>query len=570
MLAFFVSLCLSHIHREKCGVNIDGYVWDMTELSKDLGLMRIPEGDDTYYFRLCDVLQRSDLPSYGAFEDDMSIMMCNGRECDPVVSLQAFDWKFIYADEPDLGVIYHADGEPFQVNNVWTTFDIDVNIECEPTSQKPAYTVSMINMSNELSMRIGIKTTHGCPKKQNPPTPTPEWIPDCKIAKKFVSVVSMGVFMDFHAMNGGPGGIRSDVMAGSFQQVLFFQPCERMKCPWGYKCDTMEYSSVWLCRTDDKSCDSYGLIDAPGNLNASVYWEMPMDFDKAITTVTYNNTGNKRSAVLNITCNPFYEMDHFEFRPLVEVSPSNNELRMTALAADACATFSPTPIPAPEGMCILRALNDVLNLKDYNTVKSMGWSQKVTVNGDKSQVSTLYVQPCDGMPCPDGFDCEGDDHATVWLCSGDDCKAYGLLANNLTARVSTNPRGIRVNYKGDRKRQANIIYTYDKNANSTHPVLPTDVTLENTLILNIVVGTSHFHEKAGVSGGAIFLIIFFVGIFAYVLGTVLFHYWRHREWAAPHKEFWLEVAVCIKWGAVFIFTCNSNLGHPTEVKYDAI
>ena len=572
MLSFLLAACFCNIHREKCGVNIDGHYWDFTALSKGLGLMSIPEGNEVYYFRLCDVLERSDLPSYATFENDMSVMMCNGRECDPAVSLQSFDWKLLIPDNPGAGVIYHADGEPFQTNNVWTTFDIDVNLDCDPssTSEDPDYTVTVTNRSNEISMRMHIKTYHACPKTTPSPSPTPEWIPDCNYKFKFYSIVSMGVFIDFHAMNGGPGGIRNDMQAGPLQRTLFFQPCERMECPWGYKCDTDGYSSVWLCDPVDKDCESYGLIESPGNLNASFYWNK-VDFDSAITTLTYKNDQTKRTTTLNITCNPFYEMDHFEFRPLFNIV--GGDLTLTALAADACPTFSPTPIPAPEGMCVFRALNDILNLSTYDAPDSSGWSQTVTINGDPDNVATLYVQPCDGMACPTDHDCEGDDHATVWLCTNKDCKAYGLLANNMSARVSNDPVGISVNYKGDRKRQANIIYTYDEHATATSPVLPTDVTLQNTLVLNFVVGTNHFKNAAsrGLSGGAIFLIVFFVGIFVYILATVLINYALKREWGFPHKDFWLEVAVCIKWGAVFAFTCGKvNLGASTEVKYDAI
>ena len=417
-----------------------------------------------------------------------------------------------------------------------------------------------------------LENSFGCPTRASVPTPTPTpWPPKCRYIDRYTIAPAFGVDIDLAYLNGGPYGIRVPVTWKGKEHVIFFQPCERMSCPVGFTCPTDTWSSVWFCEKDGaRTCDSHGLVNAQ---NTYISLIDPLDETWGFKLDIFHGTERDKNTTLYLKCNSIWPEGHIKFTS--EVIKDDMSIVLNGTTKEACPTALPTPAPpTPGGNCSWADISErgesvAISFSDLNNGTS-GWLADVNIQMYPTMNKLMY-QPCGGMYCPDDTFCDGDEDATVWLCSGDDCKAYGLLANNLTARVSTNPRGISVNYKGDRKRQANIIYTYDKNANSTHPVLPTDVTLENTLILNIVVGTSHFHEKAGVSGGAIFLIIFFVGIFAYVLGTVLFHYWRHREWAAPHKEFWLEVALSIKWGVVFVFTCNKvSLGHSTEVKYDAI
>ena len=62
---------------------------------------------------------------------------------------------------------------------------------------------------------------------------------------------------------------------------------------------------------------------------------------------------------------------------------------------------------------------------------------------------------------------------------------------------------------------------------------------------------------SGCGGGCAFLIIFFVGGFVYVAGTVAFYYVKEGKRGAelvPHKEFWKDLPLLCKDGAVFLVT----------------
>ena len=63
-------------------------------------------------------------------------------------------------------------------------------------------------------------------------------------------------------------------------------------------------------------------------------------------------------------------------------------------------------------------------------------------------------------------------------------------------------------------------------------------------------------KKGGCGGGCVFVILFFVGAFLYVAGTVAFNYFKQGKRGkelAPHPEFWLLIPGLIKDGAVFSF-----------------
>ena len=63
-------------------------------------------------------------------------------------------------------------------------------------------------------------------------------------------------------------------------------------------------------------------------------------------------------------------------------------------------------------------------------------------------------------------------------------------------------------------------------------------------------------KSGGCGGGCVFVILFFVGAFLYVAGTVAFNYFKQGKRGkelAPHPEFWLLIPGLIKDGAVFSF-----------------
>lgn len=571
MFLFCVTvLAYERIERGTCWANIDGNKYDLSEIAKAKGLMSWEEQGYTYYMRLCDSLKSGDLPAESTIDiRDVSVARCQGGTCQPLLTTNSFDFKLYDKANPSSGFIYEADGEPILSGSEWTTFDIDINLRCDSTATNPDvnFETRVSVTGSETTLILSGSSKYGCPTSMPLPAPTPEWTPDCSVHKKVFQIVYYGVFVDFHDLNGGPYGIR----AGVGSNVLFYQPCERMLCPPGYSCDTEEYSSVWLCNPTDNTCTSYGLIDSPGNLDAKVDIDFE-DYDRTNTTLTYRNPSNNRRAFVMIGCDKNYKMDHFEFPSTVELQ--SDDLYISALAADACPTFSPTPLPAPDSMCTIRRSDDeVLNLTAYNH-GSAGWSRSVKVNGQKTE-SMLYMQPCDGMGCPNGHECEGDDHATVWLCTGTDCKGYGLMDKNLTAQKTKD--GIEVIYKGDRKRSAHVYFEYDDDAHHGEVILPSEVTLTGS-VLSFEVGVPLFDDDDDddddISGGAVFLVIVIVGVLVYVAGTMLYQFIRKGVIEPPHKEFWGEVwrsiCICVKYVSTCGGRCGNNLREYDSMKYDAV
>jgi hypothetical protein len=381
--------------------------------------------------------------------------------------------------------------------------------------------------------------------------------------------------MDFAALNDGPFGIRRGMIpAAGYQQnyTVFYQPCERMKCPVGYTCPDMGYASVLVCLNSVRRCESYGTIAEGINVVGSY------DFDRMqlnYLNVTHNHSSTRRMTIMNLTCNATVPQGHYLWEPVL--SQADTVLSLKASTSMACVTFSPTPMPVIKGdMCELEFGNSFLNLTMYNVVNHSrqdpnGWQGEVTVGGDYGgQNATLHYQPCDGMSCPAKAQCEGDDYGTVWLCLGEqrhDCIGYGLFYNNLTAE--TGDDSVIVTYTADRHRQALVTFTQDPSVpNQTTLVLPRDVTVTGTTLSFTVTVQSFLQLPAPpigrVTGGAVFLLIVIIAAVLYLSVGYAYAYVKFGTFQIPNPAFWDEVYSSILTAFAWIFGHHHAGQHPVE------
>lgn len=567
------------IERYQCGANINGNLFDITKLAngRKNGRDQINlDNNDRYYFKMCSTLTTDDLPPLSPDPTDISVMRCNysSHECASAIPLQSFDWKLINPDNANEGVIYYAAGEPFidPEDKKYYTIDFEIQFKCDPSSTATDvdYTYQIHNESNEVFVRIQFQTAYGCPKTTVPPTPTPSFNPDCQFTYYLLPLSKYGFHADFKLLNGGPYGIRSALTVaepeGEKDRILFYQPCERMKCPLNYTCTSNEYSSAWLCSKDNRLCESYGLISEDG-IDAEIEHFSRESAVRIIHHLANSNTG--KSISLNVGCNRKYEYDHFAFTPNASISTSN-KLEVEASTHDVCYGYNPKPIPPfANDVCAVKSSSfGVLNLSLLN--QENGY---ITTIPNTKQ--TLYFQPCGGLNCPSESQCDGDTNATIWLCDDTagyhDCIAYGLLENNLTYTFLSS-HTLSVDYFGDRKRLAAVTFSCDEQVDSSTLRLPEKVELDGTR-LHFRVYSSRFcaatSSNKSLSGGAIFLIILAVGIVLYVGITMLIVYFRTGKIEPPNKEFWIEFFACVSTAFLFIIRCG-NHGNSVQTRYDAI
>lgn len=573
------------IERFPCGVNINGYLFDITNLANNrpngFDVIREPN-DDRYYFKMCGSLNHDDLPPLAPDSTDISVMRCNysSHECASAIPYQSFDWQLINPYNPDEGVIYYASGEPFvdPEDRQYYTIDFEIKFKCDPNSKSTdiSYDYLVVNKTNEVVVRITFNTIHGCPTKVLVPTPTPSFNPDCSFTYYFIPSLHYGVYSDFKLYNGGPYGIRTNLKLNeSIDRTLFYQPCERMKCPVGYTCSDSGFSSAWLCNQEGRTCENYGLVNEDG-IDAEIEG---FKKNSSIIVTHHTETNDEKSISLRVGCNKRYNFDHFNFDS--QAILSNNKLSINSYSHNACPSYNPKPIPSfNDDTCnVISKYHGSVNISDYNYEN--GYFTTVTERYTQKKY-TLYFQPCGGLDCPSESQCDGDTNATVWLCEEintndvfNDCIAYGLIENNLTVNDRVND--LRVLYKGDRKRTALVDFRCDNEGKSKQNSIriSDSVQLENSQLYFSVYTKSlctndDSKSKKKISGGAIFLIILLVAIVLYISIGMIYNYIRYKKIEFPNLEFWKEFGACISTGFMYIIKCGHSPGADGKGKYDEI
>jgi hypothetical protein len=337
-----------------------------------------------------------------------------------------------------------------------------------------------------------LSSSCGCPASGPTPTPTATpWVPKCQFTRRDPTEPEFGLKIDFSALNGGPYGLRVPVWSGDVEQILYLQPCERADCPIGYTCQSDTLSSAWLCdhSETDRKCVSYGLsngipfatlLDAASSSNG-------------IGLTLLRDLGTKA----NLTCAPQTPRGHIEWNYNIDKSATGIGLRGTSV--DVCRVLLGTPAPEPAfGNCSFAGTtsdNEVvsLNLKEFN-VGQTGWRQDVTVTGAESRAAQLIYQPCGAAYCPADAFCDGDEDATVWLCSSENvigkrCVGYGLYDRQISVefgKPGTLASGIKVGYHGAISRYANVTWLCDRSL-GTSVKIDQSVVLgnDNSLTLNV-------------------------------------------------------------------------------------
>ena len=491
---FLISLLLARmqtaspypINRGFCTANINGYNYSFLKMSevRDVDVYHDTDHSWDYYISLCNDLTKEEIGGQSDLDlTDVLVVRCdaqNPANCIAVATEQSFDWKFFDPKTPDLGVIYYAEGEPYldpaSAYGVPYTFDIEVVDICDKTQTSGTETATFVydDNDNTITLRMRIANSFGCPTRTSVPTPTPTpWPPKCRYIDRYTVAPAFGVDIDLAYLNGGPYGIRVPVTWKGKEHVIFFQPCERMSCPVGFTCPTDAWSSVWFCEKDGaRTCDSLGLVNAH-----KPYISLFDPLDETSGLKLYISHGPERATntTLYLKCNSIWPEGHIKFTS--EVIKDDMSIVLNGTTKEACPTALPTPAPpTPGGNCSWADISErgesvAISFSDLNNGTS-GWLTDVNIQMYPTMNKLMY-QPCGGMYCPDDTFCDGDEDATVWLCTFDkgqitprECIGYGLYSGDMSVHFK-NPQdanqGVVVQYRGNNERFAEVTYLCNRN-----------------------------------------------------------------------------------------------------------
>ncbi|KAH0794263.1 hypothetical protein GPJ56_001866 [Histomonas meleagridis] len=496
------------IERKRCAVNLNGYDYSLVSMGEKRGVdtFQVHSEGYKYYIKMCNEINATadKLRNFDPKLDtrDVLVARCNndGTSCQNLVTMNAFDWKFKYSDRTQ-GIIYFAQGEPFfnpEIND-YSTFDIEIEVTCNSKAGPTAPVTYSYDNSNpkETHLIMSIANSNGCgTKADHVPTPSPQpYEPHCIYTNRQNESIQ-GVDIHLKELNGGPYGIRVPISIGTtHDQVLFFQPCERIECPIGYKCyDNL--SSAWLCDPDIKICHSYGE-------GTSEMYMSPLD--ETLTTINlklYHQT-EKVSTNVAFKCSNTYPEDHILFETHGNID-GRNTLQLSASNKMFC--LQPLPDPHPyEGKCHFNeTVGDAfihVDLADYNLNDNVGHKTNVVIKNHTGTYvvdGTLMYEPCNNIYCPKDTDCDGDEDATVFLCTKDqqgkqECIGYGLFHNDIAIKFKSLvdiEQGLSVEYFGDLDRIAFVDWKCDRTLNPGVITLPTEVDIVDSKTIRFEVYSS--------------------------------------------------------------------------------
>jgi hypothetical protein len=453
------------------------YRWDFsgTDLRRRVYSHTFPEPFDlTFHAKAFEPLRESDLEEWQTVTTyAMTVTRCGlirgSERCLDLANVYDFQWTPKDDDNLTMGILWSSDGEPNSVAfDEWEDWETEFDFECDPgnSSLLPSFiwdpTLSepklILKWTNHISCPTGTST-------KATPTPGP-WSPSCQAQFRSNDEPWFGIFADLKELNNGRFGHGQTVTLNGEPRFLLYSACDRMvACPWGAVCDTPDLTSVWMCSFgssgDDATltnCSAYGVVPENPKFTLSLAQSLVDGFYYDL------DTQNGKSTRVYYRCSELYPYGHIRYLAwATSATPDWKNLTLTVETQEACARNVPTPLPL-KGQCEVDLIQGNYELDlDLSKYSETATNQTVT-RTDQNRTYQLLYRPCDGIPCPRGYDCGGDEDATVWLCEQFTtahepfCTGYGLHKYNLsiTVRGGYIFAGIDVRYQGDNHRDAHV------------------------------------------------------------------------------------------------------------------
>jgi len=452
-LCFFSSCRYIPIERHRCGANINGIDYDVKAIA-DLGQVykfSDPNNDYDYYIRLCDDLDKSQLPFGSKPQFGVNGVRFNkiSGETEPIAFHDTQEYDYVDFSYPDNGFVIstHAQSSKFESEYKFYKVTFIFIPGEEPLTN---YSGEPLFFPDGQTLNIALQfiTSYAKPKTADVP-PDPPLPPTCKYVYNSKLVYPFGIDLKLRNMNLGPHGMPITI-DGDLNKFALYQPCGFSDCPVDFYCGSDSHSSIWVCSRDNMTCSSYA---KPVPTISNLY----EDPDEGLL-LSYN-TSNGKQVLTSLICN--YDIDHdktFVTKALLK----GETLEIQARSSNPC--MKPLEIK-PAGSCQAHLVDDLTNTLDIDLEKmnnESGWTFKVSNQYWKGRKMWMRIQPCGPLPCP-GDICPDSTGATIWLCEDlidgrTQCYDYGLFSNlvNIEKFAYTLTDGLSLSYEGTDTRNTHI------------------------------------------------------------------------------------------------------------------
>jgi hypothetical protein len=187
--------------------------------------------------------------------------------------------------------------------------------------------------------------------------------------------------------------------------------------------------------------------------------------DGVIVNLTVTEEGRRAGIILK--CDK-PNADHFAITGAT-VDTAEKLLTLTVNTSAACAQFLPWPEPIDPILCYASISDNYgrfyqFDASHINTFA--GYRQEIWMNGvsDPTVPRDLWYQPCGGVPCPTGADCEQHEDAAVWLCDwhvkpgrfNGRCQPFGFLSAGIRFEPTSSADGLKLTYRGARRLHTDV------------------------------------------------------------------------------------------------------------------
>ena len=355
-------------------------------------------------------------------------------------------------------------------------------------------------------------------------------------------------------------------------------------CPRGYKCEPYTEATWWSCwvnESGEKVC--FPIADK----RFGVTFVQQNESISSSIHIRYQGQGGIDTEVI-VSCSHSGETTYL---PLAEnasfhVGLMGYEYGFQAVSALACprkyqepvvppVTPSPSPDPNAEERAskqyqtVLQNGTHIMSL-DLTLFESitadvvMGWSS--VVDYEKTQVKWA---PHGLVSCIDGYDCSSYENSSAWKCwqqkaGNGTCIPIGDLRYGFEVKPVDMSRlefGFQLDYDGGLGgfQTRFIVQCNESIPDNALQLVKVAHEYQNEVIIYAQTGQvcqGHSLFKFTVTPGAIFLLTVSPGLTLYFFVGVLVGMACRSQSLIPNHKFWSEFLQCVKFGGLFIFTCN--------------
>ena len=361
-----------------CGVNINGYKYNLTQLSEQIGTQK----HENIVYKLCNPLEENDFNEKANFEE--GVMLIKNDEIYGFSGTQHFQTFDDENESSGVYLTYKQQSGKIQKSAVF-------ELICDSAALEPQSINYQIEENNYSStVFISMRSKFACPEISK--VEQKHFEPKCRIYKEFDESLTK---IDFDLRNFNADSVYPIHLDKN--ENIFYQPCEERTCPSGYTCPENETGNIWYCK--GTKCNSYG----------SLTDEITHEISEKSTII------KQKKAEIKYSCDTELLNDSPVF---VNASLENDILKINAVSVDAC------PVERSDSMINNAYLFErhehkiKLDLNNKNYLSP----EEIQIKGDDAE--KLLLNPFNNISCPEGYSCDSSYASHAWICKEEEESKY--------------------------------------------------------------------------------------------------------------------------------------------------